>query len=125
MPHKPILSRPLDLLYLIFFLTHVPVMLCVDLTPLYPAFVHASLPFLGRIRAWYVATYRDRFFVAPPGWFRMFIWMEAGMHVPLSLWMVGALVRGMCFLALLIVRVVRMWDGACLEGGMEVCCAGL
>lgn len=92
---KPILSRPLDAIYLIFFLTHIPVMLCVDLTPLYPSFIHTTFPFLNQIRAWYVQTYRDRFFIEPPIWFRMFIWMEAGLHIPLSVWMVGGLLRGL------------------------------
>ena len=36
----PLLSRKLDILYLIFFTIHIPVILLVDIVPLYPAIPH-------------------------------------------------------------------------------------
>ena len=93
---RPLLNRKLDIIYLTFFLIHIPVMLMVDLVPLYPASVHSQLPFLLDIRQWYIETYKDRQFKAPTGWFTAFAWMEALYHLPLSVWAVGALVNGTC-----------------------------
>lgn len=45
------------------------------------------------LRQWYITTYRDQFFIAPPAWFTMYTWMELLYHVPLSVWAVGALIR--------------------------------
>jgi len=64
----------------------------VDLTPLYPESVKPT--FLTGLRKWYITTYQDQFFVSPPKWFEAYMWMEAIYHLPLSLWVVGALVRG-------------------------------
>jgi len=63
----------------------------VDLTPLYPTSVKPQ--FMDDLRKWYIATYSDQFFVAPPRWFDVYMWLEAFMHLPVSLWAVGALLR--------------------------------
>ncbi|KER00323.1 hypothetical protein AUEXF2481DRAFT_270 [Aureobasidium subglaciale EXF-2481] len=59
-------KRKRDLIYLIFFLTHIPIMFCVDLTPLYPAALKPA--FMTNLRKWYITTYRDQFFSSPPFW---------------------------------------------------------
>lgn len=47
------------------------------------------------LRAYYIRTYADRFFTAQvPNWFTVYMWMEAGIHIPVSLWAVGGLWRG-------------------------------
>lgn len=46
------------------------------------------------LREWYITTYRDQFFINTPAWFTMYMWMELLYHVPLSVWAVGALIRG-------------------------------
>lgn len=47
------------------------------------------------LRAFYIRTYADRFFTAQaPSWFFVYMWMEAGFHIPVSLWAVGGLWRG-------------------------------
>ncbi|MCJ1476073.1 hypothetical protein MMC13_004738 [Lambiella insularis] len=84
-------TRKRDLFYLCFFAVHIAVMLLVDLTPLYPAALKPAV--LMRLRAWYVTTYHDQFFTAPPAWFEAYMWLEAGYHLPLSVWVVGALGR--------------------------------
>ena len=53
------------------------------------------LPFMHDIRKFYIETYHDQLFISPPAWFTMYLWMEALYHVPLSVWAVGALLRGM------------------------------
>ena len=46
------------------------------------------------VRKFYIDTYHDQFFISPPAWFTMYIWMELFYHVPLSIWAIGALLRG-------------------------------
>lgn len=65
----------------------------VDTYPLYPSNMRPE--FMTHLRQWYITTYRDQFFVSPPAWFTMYIWMELFYHVPLSVWALGALIRGM------------------------------
>lgn len=47
------------------------------------------------VRNFYIETYQDQFFIAPPSWFGLYLWFEVLYHVPLSLWAVGGLWRGM------------------------------
>lgn len=89
----PFCSRKRDLAYLVFFITHVPIIFLIDTVPLQPAFLRTELS--RRLREFYVATYRDKFFEEPaPTWFTVFIAMELLYHVPLSLWAVRALLQG-------------------------------
>jgi len=60
--------------------------------PLYPAALR--LNFMTSLRTFYIDTYHDQFFTHPPAWFGMYAWMEALYHLPLSIWAVGALLRG-------------------------------
>ena len=46
------------------------------------------------MRKYYIETYRDRFFVQPPPWFKVYVFLEGLYHLPISLWMLGALVNG-------------------------------
>lgn len=83
-----------DYLYLIFFASHLPIIFLVDTVPLQPAFLRSDLSL--RLREYYVATYRDKFFEGPvPTWFSVFIWIELLYHVPVSVWAVWGLLRGM------------------------------
>ncbi|KAM0718538.1 hypothetical protein Q7P37_005608 [Cladosporium fusiforme] len=88
---ESIFSRKRDLVYLIFFIIHVPVLFCVDLAPLYPESLKPA--FITSLREFYIATYADRFFTQPPAWFNMYMNMELIYHVPLSIWAIGALLR--------------------------------
>ena len=66
--------------------------LVVDFYPLYPPSIRPV--FLDQIRNFYIDTYQDKFFTEPPVWFRAYMVMEAVYHLPLSVWAVGALLRG-------------------------------
>ncbi|MCJ1225513.1 hypothetical protein MMC12_002162 [Toensbergia leucococca] len=88
---KSIWSRKRDLVYLTFFLIHIPVMFLVDLTPMYPDSIRPQ--FLTDLRNWYIETYNDRLFSNPPAWFNVYLLMEALYHLPLSLWAIRALLR--------------------------------
>lgn len=64
-----------------------------DVTSLYPEAIRPA--FVNRIREFYVNTYHDKFFEGPaPAWFTFFLLMEALYHGPVSIWAVGALLRG-------------------------------
>lgn len=64
----------------------------VDLAPLWPTSLKPQ--FITDLRLYYVETYHDQFFTAPPAWFNMYMWMELLYHTPLSVWAIGALLRG-------------------------------
>lgn len=71
--------------------------IAVDLVPLY----HQSLTptFVSALRDYYIATYSDRFFSPQaPAWFRVYIWMEALYHIPLSIWALKGLWQGTLYL---------------------------
>ncbi|KAF2743434.1 integral membrane protein-like protein [Sporormia fimetaria CBS 119925] len=84
-------TRKKDLIYLVFFLTHLPVMLAFDLTSYYPSFLKPI--WMTEIRTWYISTYGDRFFYNPPSWFPLYTLLELLYHVPLTLWAIPALLR--------------------------------
>ena len=46
------------------------------------------------LREFYISTYADQFFISPPAWFNMYVWAEVLYHAPLSVWAIGALLRG-------------------------------
>lgn len=86
--------RTRDYLYLIFFLIHIPIIFLIDTVPLQPAAWRSDLSL--RLREYYVVTYRDKFFEGPvPTWFSVFIWMELLYHVPVSIWAVWGLLKGL------------------------------
>ncbi|PVH93623.1 integral membrane protein-like protein [Periconia macrospinosa] len=88
---KSIWTRKRDLVYLVFFVVHVPVMLCFDLTHYYPTSLKPT--FMTSLREWYIATYNDRFFYNPPPWFALLTLLELTYHLPLTLWAIPALLR--------------------------------
>ncbi|KAL2052414.1 hypothetical protein ABVK25_007286 [Lepraria finkii] len=85
-------QRRLDMVYLTFFLIHIPIMFMVDLFPLYPLSIRS--PLLTSLQTWYIDTYKDRFFTDPPSWFTLFTVLEAIYHVPVSLTAIPLLWRG-------------------------------
>ncbi|OCL02605.1 hypothetical protein AOQ84DRAFT_327175 [Glonium stellatum] len=88
---RPLSARKRDILYLTFFIIHLPVMFAVDLSPMYPEAIKPV--WMTSLREWYIVTYQDQFFVRPPAWFNAYMWMEALYHVPLSAWAIGAIIR--------------------------------
>ncbi|ATZ57999.1 hypothetical protein BCIN_15g04950 [Botrytis cinerea B05.10] len=86
-----ILDRKLDLLYLIYFFLHIPVMFLMDLQSLYPASLTPS--FLTAIKDFHIANYNDLFFVSPPIYFNLFVWLECLIHLPVSFWAIRGLLK--------------------------------
>ncbi|KAJ7509892.1 transmembrane protein 6/97 [Mycena galericulata] len=87
MPPKPLTSRPLDLVYFIFFVTHIFASLCIDFQPLYPpALVPAPL---RQFAEWYIRTSNDPLLKAvfghgndPLVWFKSFVFLEVFFQFP-------------------------------------------
>jgi hypothetical protein len=64
----------------------------MDLQAIYPSSMIPS--FMHRLRAYYVNTYKDQFFVNTPPFFKAFMWSELLFQAPVMIWAVGALYRG-------------------------------
>ncbi|KZN87464.1 putative membrane protein [Penicillium chrysogenum] len=90
-PTMSICTRKRDLAYLLFFVTHVPIILLIDTVPLLPSFLQTNLS--HQLREFYITTYRDKFFEDPPTWFTVFIWMELLYHLPVSIWAARGLLK--------------------------------
>jgi EXPERA (EXPanded EBP superfamily) len=61
----------------------------IDLVPFYPEFLVTSVS--RSIRDYYITSYRDRFFLQPPNWFKVYIGLEGLYHMPITLWFLKAL----------------------------------
>ena len=61
----------------------------IDLVPFYPKTLVPR--FSQTIRDFYITSYRDRFFIEPSNWFKMYIALEGLYHLPITLWMLQAL----------------------------------
>ncbi|KAF8201126.1 transmembrane protein 6/97 [Mycena galopus ATCC 62051] len=86
MAPNPLTSRPLDLVYFGFFVTHIFLSLCVDFQALYPsALVPGSLHTLLQ---WYIDTSNDPFMKSmfsgndPLIWFKSFLVLELLFQFP-------------------------------------------
>ena len=148
-------NRKLDIVYLAFFVIHIPIMFCTiscffvplllvsallwifafdihlykngrqrkddqsaqqqqlthlslyslgaDLVPFYPESVTPDV--LVRLREFYISTYADKFATEPTIWFTAYTAMEALYHVPLSIWAVRGLWRGVYYIPFLMLSL--------------------
>ncbi|OCH87826.1 hypothetical protein OBBRIDRAFT_837098 [Obba rivulosa] len=89
MSRRPLSSRPLDMLYFIFFMIHLPATLLVDLQALYPA--HLVPPVIAQIPEYYITMSNDPLIGGVMGligdpahfvWFRTFLFLEALFQIP-------------------------------------------
>jgi len=86
-------SRPLDLIFFGYFVSHIPISLLVDLRSLHLIeFIPPSLD----VHAWYIATYHDPF-MTPNNlyWFKSFIWCEFLLQLPFFFYAAFGLYNGM------------------------------
>ncbi|KAF7294369.1 putative membrane protein [Mycena chlorophos] len=86
MSPRPLTARPLDLVYFVFFVTHIPASLCIDFQPLYPP---ALVPgFIKDFAAFYLKTSNDPLIKAAFGlaeplvWFQSFLFLELAFQFP-------------------------------------------
>ncbi|NXU47740.1 SGMR2 protein, partial [Turnix velox] len=67
-------------LFALYFLSHIPVTLLIDLQPLLPSGLHP--PALRDLLESYVASFKDPFMLQPPEWFKAFMFCEALLQLP-------------------------------------------
>jgi len=78
---KPLLSRPLDAIFFLYFASHIPITIALDAQAVVPALVVPSL--FVTLKAWYVDQYKDPFLAAPHAWwFKSFMISEAFLQLP-------------------------------------------
>ena len=65
----------------------------MDLQAIYPPAMVPS--FMKSIKAYYIETYKDKFFVDSPDFFKAFIWSELLIQAPVMIWAISALLRSM------------------------------
>jgi hypothetical protein len=91
---KSIISRPLDLIYVIYFATHIPVTMDIDFQIFYP---HHSVPqVLKDALDMYITVYKDRFMDSPTPvyWFLSFVCCELVVQLLFFFITYFALVKG-------------------------------
>ncbi|KAK9824196.1 hypothetical protein WJX72_008450 [[Myrmecia] bisecta] len=77
---KSLLSRPLDLLFVIFFVTHIPITLFVDSQAVLPSSWYPSLA--KELNTWYLTEYNDPLMGEMPPWFKALVWNEVFIQLP-------------------------------------------
>ncbi|KAF4629943.1 hypothetical protein G7Y89_g8207 [Cudoniella acicularis] len=66
----------------------------VDLQTIYPPFLLAKAPyFIHDLKAWYINTYNDRFFVEPPLFLEVFTYTELIIQMPVIVWSIYGLYK--------------------------------
>lgn len=65
--------------FLVYFITHIPITLCVDMQILFGDVYPAQLQALAQ---WYVTTYNDQLFQTGPAWLKSFIYAELFFQTP-------------------------------------------
>ncbi|XP_059149607.1 sigma intracellular receptor 2-like [Physella acuta] len=68
------MARILDILFFVYFLTHIPIALLVDFQALIPSQFFPQQ--LVALREWYCREYRDPMMMAPPIWYQSLIFCE-------------------------------------------------
>uniref|UniRef100_A0A6J0V4C2 Transmembrane protein 97 n=1 Tax=Pogona vitticeps TaxID=103695 RepID=A0A6J0V4C2_9SAUR len=72
-------TRVLEWVFALYFLTHIPITLLIDLQALVPDFYPRGLT---EWLTWYTAAFKDPLMADPPSWFRSFIYCEAFLQLP-------------------------------------------
>jgi hypothetical protein len=73
------MNETLRIIFLIYFLTHIPVTLILDLQAI---FVEQYPDTLQIVYTWYISTYNDLLIARRPLWLKSFIWAELLFQMP-------------------------------------------
>ncbi|XP_008177083.2 sigma intracellular receptor 2 [Chrysemys picta bellii] len=85
----------LEWVFALYFLTHIPITLIIDLQPL----VHGAGIYpqsLAELLKWYAVTFKDPMMLEPPPWFKSFICCEAALQLPFFPFAAYAFLKGGC-----------------------------
>ncbi|KAK7882225.1 hypothetical protein WMY93_028399 [Mugilogobius chulae] len=86
--------RVLEIVFFLYFASHVPITLLIDLQALLPAHVYPQQ--LQDVLHWYAAEFKDPMVLDPPEWFKSFIFCEALVQLPFFPIAAYAFLKGGC-----------------------------
>ncbi|XP_059187830.1 sigma intracellular receptor 2 [Centropristis striata] len=86
--------RILEIIFFLYFASHIPITLCIDLQALLPGYLFPQP--LRDLMKWYAAEFRDPMVLDPPQWFRAFILLEAVFQTPFFPVAAYAFLKGGC-----------------------------
>lgn len=91
---KSLISRPLDLIYFIYFASHIPVTLAIDLQVFFPPQWIPQV--LKDALTFYIETYKDPFMGSstPAYWFLSFVACELFIQLPFFFMACMSLIKG-------------------------------
>lgn len=93
----PLSQRPLDILFLVYFITHIPITLCIDLQGLSPTIIDLKqyIPHaLVEAKNQHAALFGDDLLAHPPLWFATAILLEIVLQIPYFLFAAHAFYHG-------------------------------
>ncbi|XP_075891986.1 sigma intracellular receptor 2-like [Nelusetta ayraudi] len=73
-------TRVLEIIFFLYFASHIPITLLIDLQALLPAHVYPQT--LRDVLEWYSADFKDPMVTEPPEWFKSFVFCEALLQLP-------------------------------------------
>lgn len=77
-------------IFLIYFITHIPITLCVDLQALFKPHYPQGLQDL---HSWYITSYNDVVFAEPKPWLQSFMWCELFFQFPYFFFVIWGLLK--------------------------------
>uniref|UniRef100_A0A3Q4BST6 Transmembrane protein 97 n=1 Tax=Mola mola TaxID=94237 RepID=A0A3Q4BST6_MOLML len=86
--------RILEIIFFLYFASHIPITLFIDLQALFPEHVYPQQ--LRDVLRWYSEDFRDPMVVDPPEWFKSFIFCEALLQLPFFPIAAYAFLKGGC-----------------------------
>ncbi|XP_030296134.1 sigma intracellular receptor 2 [Sparus aurata] len=86
--------RILEIIFFLYFASHIPITLFIDLQALLPGHVFPQP--LRDLLKWYAAEFKDPMMMDPPHWFKSFIYCEAVLQMPFFPVAAYAFLKGGC-----------------------------
>ncbi|XP_047449868.1 sigma intracellular receptor 2 [Mugil cephalus] len=86
--------RVLEIIFFLYFASHIPITLFIDLQALLPEHVYPEQ--LTDLLKWYAKDFKDSMVVDPPHWFKSFIFCEALLQLPFFPVAAYAFLKGGC-----------------------------
>ncbi|XP_028321107.1 sigma intracellular receptor 2 [Gouania willdenowi] len=86
--------RALELIFFLYFASHIPITLFIDVQALLPGHVFPQQ--LKEVLRWYAEGFKDPLVLDPPPWFRSFILCEVLFQLPFFPVAAYAFLRGGC-----------------------------
>lgn len=86
--------RVLELIFFFYFASHIPITLFIDLQALLPEHVFPQQ--LRDLLKWYAQEFKDPMMMAPPEWFKSFVYCEAFLQMPFFPIAAYAFLKGGC-----------------------------